>query len=149
MTRLAPLAALASAWAPGPVGALARARAAPRAARPELGGRSAEDAADARALPATLAAVLDSVGRGANRTRTVDAVVRRAAREAGAHYARRGEGGKGDGAGIVEGDEEGDEDGKRNLSEEFFLDASPAGLAASAVRDAASRETWAEHAWRL
>ena len=24
-----------------------------------------------------------------------------------------------------------------------------AGLAASAVRDAASRETWAEHAWRL
>jgi len=51
---------------------------------------------------------------------------------------------------MVEGDEEGDEDGKRNLeAEEFFLDASPAGLAASAVRDAASRETWAEHAWRL
>ena len=148
-SALAPLAALASAWAPGPVGALARARAASRRGAPELGGRSAEDAADARAPAATLAAVLDSVGRGANRTRTVDAVVRRAAREAGAHYARRGEGGKGDGAGIVEGDEEGDEDGKRNLSEEFFLDASPAGLAASAVRDAASRETWAEHAWRL
>jgi hypothetical protein len=149
-SALAPLAALASAWAPGPVGALARARAASRGGAPELGGRSAEDAADARALPATLAAVLDSVGRGANRTRTVDAVVRRAAREAGAHYARRGEGAKGAGAGIVEGDEEGDEDGKRNLeAEEFFLDASPAGLAASAVRDAASRETWAEHAWRL
>ena len=133
-----------------PWGRCARARAASRRGAPELGGRSAEDAADARASsracspPSSTQSDAARIGRG------------RSTRSCGARRGRRGlitregaKGGRGMGLGSSRGTRRVTRGRKTKPLGGIFLDASPAGLAASAVRDAASRETWAEHAWRL